>query len=48
MGFLAERLGRPENERAVMLVVAGYPAEDVRVPDIRRKPLGEVARFVEA
>jgi nitroreductase len=47
MGFLAERLGRPENERAVMLVVAGYPAEGVQVPDIRRKSLGEVARFVE-
>ncbi len=47
MGFLAERLGRPENERAVMLVVAGYPAQEVRVPDIRRKSLGEIARFVE-
>lgn len=48
MGFLAERLGRPENERAVMLVVAGYPGEGVRVPDIQRKALGEIARFVEA
>ena len=47
MGFLAERLGRPENERAVMLVVAGYPAQEVRVPDIRRKSLGEIARFME-
>ncbi len=47
MGFLAERLGRPDNERAVMLVVAGYPAEGVKVPDIRRKALGEIARFVE-
>lgn len=47
MGFLAERLDRPENERAVMLVVAGYPAEGAQVPDIRRKPLGEVAEFVE-
>jgi len=46
MGFLAERLGRPENERAVMLVVTGYPAPGVRVPDIRRKGLAEVARFV--
>ena len=47
MGFLAERLGRPANERAVMLVVAGYPADGVRVPDISRKPLAEVARFVQ-
>ncbi len=47
MGFLAERLGRPPNERAVMLVVAGYPSEGVRVPDIKRKGLGEIASFVE-
>jgi iodotyrosine deiodinase len=47
MGFLAERLGRPENERAVMLVVAGHPADGVQVPDIRRKRLGEIAEFVE-
>ena len=46
MGFLAERLGRPDNERAVMLVVAGHPAEGVQVPDLRRKALGEMAKFV--
>lgn len=47
MGFLAERLGRPANERGLMLVVAGYPAEGVQVPDIGRKALGELAEFVE-
>ena len=47
MGFLAERLGRPSNERAVMLVVAGYPAAGVQVPDIQRKTLSELAHFVE-
>ena len=47
MGFLAKRLGRPANERAVMLVVAGHPAEGVRVPDIRRKALREIAAFIE-
>lgn len=46
MGFLNEVLGRPVNERAVMLIVAGYPAEGVRVPDIRRKPLADIASFV--
>ncbi len=46
MGFLGELLGRPENERAVMLVVAGYPAEDARVPDLTRKPLDDIATFV--
>ena len=39
MGFLSTLLGRPANERAVMLVVAGYPAPDAMVPDLTRKPL---------
>ena len=45
MGFLNELLERPVNERAVMLVVAGYPAPDAVVPDLRRKPLAEIATF---
>ena len=45
MGFLNEILERPPNERAVMLVVAGYPAPGVRVPDLNRKPLSSIATF---
>ncbi|MEO5824804.1 MAG: nitroreductase family protein [Gemmatimonadales bacterium] len=45
MAFLSTILGRPANERAVMLVVAGYPAVDARVPDLSRKPLAEIATF---
>lgn len=45
MGFLAEVLGRPSRERAVMLVVAGYPAEDAQAPVITKKPFDEVASF---
>ena len=45
MGFLREVLGRPENEKAVMLVVAGYPADGARVPTLSRKPLSEIATF---
>ncbi len=45
MGFLTEILARPANERPVMLVVAGYPASDAVVPDIRRKPLSQIATF---
>jgi len=45
MGFLGQLLGRPANERAVMMVVTGYPAADVRVPDIKRKPLSAIADF---
>jgi iodotyrosine deiodinase len=45
MGFLSDVLQRPANERPMMLVVAGYPAADARVPDLRRKPLSEIATF---
>ena len=46
MGFLSEVLGRPANERPVMLVVTGYPASDARVPVLTRKKLGEIATFL--
>lgn len=46
MGFLNEILGRPANERPFLNLVVGYPADDVTVPDIRRKPLEEIATFV--
>ena len=42
MGFLNDICGRPDNEKPMILLVAGYPAEDATVPDIRRKPAGEV------
>lgn len=46
MGFLNEILGRPENERPFLLLVAGYPADDATVPDIGKKSLDEIATFV--
>lgn len=42
MRFLGELLGRPDNERAFVVVPVGYPADGATVPDIRRKPLGEI------
>jgi nitroreductase len=45
MGFLAELLERPANERPMMLVVTGYPASDARVPRLRRKSLEEMATW---
>jgi len=45
MGFLNKVLERPANERAIMLIVAGYPAPDALVPDIKRKPLAEIVTF---
>ena len=32
MGFLSELLERPANERPIMMIVTGYPAEDAEVP----------------
>jgi iodotyrosine deiodinase len=42
MNFLGKILGRPENEKAFLLVPIGYPAENVTVPDIIRKGKEEV------
>ena len=42
MGFLNEILDRPKNERPFLLLVVGHPAEDARVPDIKRKDISEI------
>ena len=47
MKFLNEILGRPRSERPFLLLVVGYPADDARVPDIRRKSLNEFCSFIE-
>jgi len=47
MKFLNEILDRPTSERPFLLLVVGYPADDARVPDIKRKELGEFATFIE-
>jgi nitroreductase len=43
MAFLGELLGRPANEKAMLVMPVGYPAKDARVPDIKRKALGQIA-----
>lgn len=45
MNFLGDILGRPENEKAFLLIPVGYPAQECWVPDLERKPLEEVAVF---
>ncbi|XP_011264914.1 iodotyrosine deiodinase 1 isoform X1 [Camponotus floridanus] len=35
-------LGRPANEKLVLLLPVGYPAKDATVPDLQRKPLSEI------
>jgi hypothetical protein len=46
MNFLNEILGRPKNERPFLLLVVGHPAEDAKVPDIKKKPLEEISSFL--
>jgi nitroreductase len=48
MKFLNEILRRPKSERPFLLLVAGYPAHDSRVPDINRKSLEEFTSFVDS
>ncbi|MBC5992128.1 nitroreductase family protein [Pontibacter cellulosilyticus] len=43
MNFLSKLLNRPANERPYLLLPVGYPAADVQVPDLKRKPLEEVS-----
>jgi nitroreductase len=45
MKFLNEILDRPANERPFLLLVVGYPTDEAVVPDIKRKPLAEIATF---
>ena len=47
MKFLNEILGRPKSERPFLLLVVGYPADDARVPDIKRKELAEFTSWIE-
>lgn len=42
MNFLERILKRPPNEKAFVLMPVGLPAEGAAVPDIQRKPLGEI------
>ncbi|MDI1464411.1 nitroreductase family protein [Catellatospora sp. KI3] len=42
MGFLNEVCQRPAEERACVVIPVGFPADEVRVPDLSRKPLSEV------
>ncbi len=46
MAFLSEILDVPENWRPYILFPVGYPAADARVPDLKRKELEEILRWV--
>ena len=46
MNFLGEILNRPKNEKAFLLIPVGYPAKAAEVPDISKKPFGEISKIV--
>ncbi len=46
MGFLNTICGRPESEKAVILLVVGYPKEGCLVPRISKKPLDETTTWL--
>ncbi|MCX7324992.1 MAG: nitroreductase family protein [Hyphomicrobiales bacterium] len=46
MNFLNDICGRPDNEKALILLVVGYPADGATVPAITRKRLPEIATFL--
>lgn len=46
MGFLNEICGRPESEKAYILLVVGYPAASCQVPVITKKPLDQIATWI--
>ncbi len=46
MGFLEKILKRPKNERAVLLIPIGYPAQGSRVPVLEKKDLNLTCTIV--
>ncbi len=47
MGFLRDVCGRPKNEKPLMLIVVGHPAQDASVPEhaIEKKPLEQISSW---
>jgi iodotyrosine deiodinase len=46
MNFLNDILRRPSYERPFLILVVGYPAENVQVPTISKKSLQDIATFL--
>ena len=46
MGFLNQILKRPAHEKAFLILVIGYPAQDASVPDISKKSTEESVTFL--
>ncbi len=46
MKFLNEICQRPESEKPVILLVAGFPKDDAEVPSISKYPLNEISSWI--
>lgn len=45
MNFISKVLGRPENEKPMLLIPVGFPADNAVVPDLKRKPKTDVIEY---
>jgi iodotyrosine deiodinase len=46
MKFLNKILKRPVNEKPFLILVVGYPADDAKVPDIKRKSFQIISNYI--
>ncbi|MEO0896015.1 MAG: nitroreductase family protein [Bacteroidota bacterium] len=46
MNFLTKLLERPSNERPFLLIPVGYAPDDAEVPELDRKKLNEISKFI--
>ncbi|MFC4701463.1 nitroreductase family protein [Glaciecola siphonariae] len=48
MSFLSEICQRPDDERAYMLIITGFPADDATIPEhaLKKKSLSDIASFL--
>ena len=46
MNFLGKILGRPENERAFLLIPVGYPDDEAEVPEITKKSFTDISKKI--
>jgi len=46
MGFLEKICKRPPNERAFLLIPVGYPDDNAKVPDLKKKQFSDYAEII--
>ena len=46
MGFLEKICRRPNNERGYLLIPIGYPKDNTKIPDLRKKEYNEYAEII--